>query len=328
MKTVDQLCLYHYQLPLCDSLPLKGTTLTHRQGVILEIRSGERFGYGEAAPLADFSRESVEAAGQQLMNCCPYLLGKESLPDFLFPSVQFALTSAFWMLEQTQWTPAPLQAPLLRGETESILQRLKHWSEPWPGEFKLKIGKQSLKSDIQRIQTVIEQLPENIRIRLDANQRWSLKQALEVGSQLAPKRIAYIEEPTSDSAEFSIFFQETGIPFALDETAQNPNYHYQRLDGMRALIIKPTLVGGLPRCKELISSAQSSGVRTVLSSAFESDVGIHILQQLNGLLAPVEMPGLDTTTAFTSHLFTEPPQPGRRWLFNSDFLLCSYCSEL
>ncbi|OED42924.1 o-succinylbenzoate synthase [Endozoicomonas sp. (ex Bugula neritina AB1)] len=328
MTSIDRIRLYHYQLPLNYPIPLKGSRLTARQGFIIEVILDGRYGYGEAAPLADFSHESVEEAGRQLMQVSESLLSSgawsETLPDSLYPSVRFALSSVLWMLEQPQWLPVLEQAPLLQGDTESILQRLRNWSSSWPAEFKLKIGKGTLGEDVQRIQQVIKVLPDSTKLRLDANQRWSLEQALHVGYSLDPKRIAYIEEPTVNASEFTEIYQATRIPFALDETLQSRDYSYQKLDGLGAMVIKPTLVGGIDRCQELVLAAQSDGIRTVVSSAYESSVGIRILQQLSVQWAEEEHPGLDTVSAFSCPLVTDFHQPGQEWSFNSDLFLSTY----
>ena len=327
MIDIEQVRLYRYQLPLRYALPLKGATLSHRQGIIVEVKSGERYGYGEAAPLTDFSVETVEQTEQQLIQLSPSLIRGNVHTESLFPSVQFALSSALWMLKQTRWYSKPAQAPLLQGEINDILQRLKHWSSDWPAEFKLKIGRGSLGADIQRIKTVSDALPEPVQLRLDANQRWTLSEALHIGQHLDSRRIAYIEEPTANPADFPTIYQKTNITFALDETLQSQNYRYRSLEGLAALVIKPSLVGSLERCEEMVSAAQQDGVRTVFSSSFESQVGIHILQQLSAQWSPMELPGLDTVSAFDELLISDINRVGLQWTFNQKYLLYRHCFD-
>ena len=326
--TIDQVCLYQYQLPLRYPLPLKGTQLSMRKGFILELKSEGRYGYGEAAPLADFSQESLSDAQSQLVKLSERLVrGDETPGHSLFPSVQFALESALWSLNQTQWLSPPKQAPLLQGDTDDIVHRLQKWQGAWPAEFKLKIGRGTLSEDIERIYQVLQQLPESVRLRLDANQRWSYQQAIEVCGVLDSQRIAYIEEPTANPAEFSDIYRATGVAFALDETVQHIDYQFQTMEGLAALVIKPTLVGGLARCQQLIKVAQSEGTRVVLSSAFESSVGIHILQQLSAHWLPDEWPGLDTKTAFHYPLTNSHIQPCQRLQLRADFISWEYSAH-
>lgn len=44
--------------------------------------------------------------------------------------------------------------------------------------------------------------------------------------------------------------------------------------GVRALVLKPTVLGGLKVCLELHALASSKGLQTVVSSSFESSVGL------------------------------------------------------
>ena len=314
---IDQIKLFPYSLPLKYPLPLKGTVLTERKGIVVEIRSGSCYGYGDIAPLADFSREDfadVETELGQLIKR-PEKISIGKLQGYT-PSVVFGVEAALWSLKQDNWLRAPECAPLLLGETPDIQQRLNSWNKSWPEEFKLKIGKGSLAQDIEHIQNVLEILPAQVRLRLDANQRWTLPQALKVGKELPAERIAYIEEPTGNAGEFSAFYHKTGVHYALDETVQKPGYRFSPEQGLAALILKPTLIGGINHCLNLVSQAKQAGVRTVFSSSFESSVGIHILQQLSAVYTPEELAGLDTISAFETPLVAEYPLPGKPLIFS------------
>ncbi len=321
MTAIDQARIYHYRLPLSRSLPLKGTILHHRQGCILELTSGGRTVYGEAAPLPDFSQESLSDVEQQLDRLCCHLLRSEKISETLYPSVEFALSSALWMLDQYNWKPVNNSVPLLYGDTADILLRLQQWRSDWPAEFKLKIGNASEEADIARINEVLTCLPESVKLRLDANQRWNLQQALNVCSQINPQRIAYIEEPTANPDDFTVIHNTTGVFFALDETLQHPEYVYNSMDGLAALVIKPSLVGGVKRCESLIQAAKFNQVRAVFSSTFESQLGILMLQQLSAHWVPDELPGLDTLSVMSGSLVDMIPQPGQPWSFKPEYLV-------
>ena len=315
---IDQVRLYPYSLPLRYPLPLKGSVMAERRGVIIELRAGSRYGYGDVAPLADFSCESLDEARKQLEQLFREVgqIGFGQLHGY-YPSVVFGVESAVWSLEQSVWYPAPECAPLLLGETSDILRRLHNPKGSWPGEFKLKTGKGSAAQDIKRILAVLDMLPEKVKLRLDANQRWTFRQAVMIGKELPSERIAYIEEPVADAGKFPAFYHETGIHYALDETVQQPEYQFRPQPGLAALILKPTLVGGIDYCRSLIQQAKAVGVRTIFSSSFESSVGIRILQQLSALYTPGELPGLDTVSAFKTALVAEYPPPGQPLEFSS-----------
>ncbi|MET9402965.1 enolase C-terminal domain-like protein [Kitasatospora sp. NPDC002965] len=63
-------------------------------------------------------------------------------------------------------------------------------------QIKLKVGA-SLEDDVRRLRTAREAVGDDIRIAVDANQRWDVQAAIDWMSALAPYRPYWIEEPTS-----------------------------------------------------------------------------------------------------------------------------------
>ena len=321
-----------YRLPLKQPLLLKHTCLNKREGLILRLRTGDRCGYGEIAPLPGFSRESLADAEKQLkvfsravndgkpMSFSDLENGALFTDVLRLPSVLFGVESALWWLQQDHWFVPPETGPLLQGSTEDILQRLAQWSGNWPTEFKLKIGQDSIESDCDRINAVLQALPKPVNVRLDANQQWALDQAFRVAASIDVERVAFVEEPTAHVAEFSRLYEQTGLRFALDETVQNPQYRLRPMRGLAAVVIKPTLVGGLARCRQLVTMGRSLGVRTVFSSSYESSIGLHILAQLSAQWTPEELPGLDTPSVFIDSLTSEKIIAGQPVAFNTAFV--------
>ena len=228
--------ILRYRLPLKQPLLLKHACLNEREGLILRMRIGSRWGYGDIAPLPGFSRESLSDAEGQLQLFCrainngsvnPLSLCDPEKGAFLtdalpMPSVLFGIESALWWSTQDHWFAPPKTAPLLQGSTEQVLQRLEQWQGNWPTEFKLKIGRNSIEDDCVRINAVLQALPTSVNIKLDANQQWTLDQAIRVAAAIDVDRVTYVEEPTANVTEFSELYGTTGLRFALDETVQNP----------------------------------------------------------------------------------------------------------
>ncbi|AMO57279.1 o-succinylbenzoate synthase [Endozoicomonas montiporae] len=319
--------LYQYNLPLAWPLPLKGTKLNARQGLVLELKvNDDGFGvgylYGEAAPLPDFSSESLDEARQQLGALMSSLLGQQVDPESfnsqewcgqpVYPSVAFALESAISLpaiLADDPETELPV-APLLTGSTADMLQCIDDWSSCWPAAFKLKVARGELKSDIYRTRQLLDALPETVCLKLDANRRWSVEQAVKFVDHIDPARIAYIEEPVNNAsgsfiASQQAFYKATKMPFAWDETLQNPEFEFAPQSGLAALVIKPTLVGGIRRCESLVNAGRDAGVHCVVSSSFESVLGVNTLSALARVWTPREAAGLDTLNAFKHHLFDD-----------------------
>ena len=175
---------------------------------------------------------------------------------------------------------------------------------------KVKVGRQSVVADIALIQMMERLLPVDTLIRLDANRCWTLAQACLFAGAIDRRRIAFIEEPLRDPQLLPEFADQTGMPVALDESLQwrFPEGHKEPdiFPGLTALVIKPTLAGGIGRCRALARLANRNGLQVVLSSAYESSLGINTLTRLAMELSPDVAPGLDTLSVFQQFVVESP----------------------
>jgi o-succinylbenzoate synthase len=180
--------------------------------------------------------------------------------------------------------------------------------------LKIKVGHQSLSDDAVAMlrgfhRTDLSHRGSGGRIRADANRAWNERQAIEFASALegldvhALDRVEFIEEPLAkvpDSAGNWSFarqiealertFMHTGIPYALDETiadlAEENSWNFDSVQeklesvfkggtrGCAALVLKPALLG-LELSMQIARFARTKlGIGVVLSSSFDSGVGL------------------------------------------------------
>ncbi len=310
---ISSAAVYRFVLPLKYSLPLKGSSLANREGLIVELKTDQgKCRYGEASPLTDFSRESFLEAEASLVCVIAEFLEKNTLPEDLPASVSFAIESALDPFESDVSDRDLKVAPLLMGDRADILLRLENWDFPWPREFKLKVGRQSVEFDIANTLQILEILPKSVKLRLDANQQWTFNQAIAYAENIPVQRVSYIEEPMVTACRNEAFFHASGLGYALDETLQKKEYSYKKTDGLKALVIKPTLVGGLSRYQNWLKQARKDSVRIVFSSAFESHLGVDLIRRMAHEIAPDELHGFDTLSAFTRPLCSGLPDNGQR----------------
>jgi O-succinylbenzoate synthase len=109
-------------------------------------------------------------------------------------------------------------------------------------------------------------------------------------------RFEYIEEPLADPEHLPSFAIGCGVPVALDESlvGMEPealeDYGYAR-----AVVLKPTLLGGLSRTLRFADVASRLGMKPVTSSAYETGVGMAALISLAAGMGGEGIPaGLDT----------------------------------
>jgi o-succinylbenzoate synthase len=295
-------------------LPLK-TPGTWREGVILELEDEDGIiGHGEAAPLEGFSSETLRDILDHGSDLC-------ALP---YPSVNFALDMArLEILSHKQGLPI---RKLLNPNALStlavhslIIPDNTLSKEPLKARgpvVKLKVGFPGKEGALRAAELACKYSEEGLLLRLDANRAWTLEEAYIFWDHAKAASIDYIEEPLKDSRELAIFSRETKCPLGLDETLQYAHKElFEELDlcqiQPRAFILKPTLIGGLVELERLVFLAKKHEALAVLSSSFESNVGLRHLAQLaaawqsEGCCA-----GLDTNRHFVENLGYFPLHSG------------------
>ncbi|MCA8863024.1 MULTISPECIES: o-succinylbenzoate synthase [unclassified Halomonas] len=285
-----QLALYRYSLPFRKPLMFKGERLASREGLLVTI-NGQ---WGEIAPLPGFSAETLAEAEAESLACLNAIKrGEKAAPTL--PSVQFGFDCA-----QRLWPvnlPASLSPyPLLQGAPAELMLSLDTILTGWgalpPPRLKLKVARYAMEEELALIEQLAARLPTT-KLILDANGGWTREDARRFCECLPLEHIDYLEEPCTAFADTIAVAEATGVPIALDETLSRREEWYGHPQ-IKALVIKPTLIGSLNACEALVKRARADNLRVVISSSFESDLGLVQLARLASEWAPDEPPGLDT----------------------------------
>ncbi len=222
--------------------------LDGRSRLILHLQEGSKESFGEAAPLPGWSGESLEEIARQAITLTPPFA----------PSLTFAMLSALATLRDPLFDIPPIPVSyLLKGSLSEIGIQAEKAIFSGFKSAKLKIGH----LDFNEALYLVRQLKDHLYLRLDVNRAWDLDEALSFFSHFRKEDFDYVEEPLKNPHDLCFFTH----PFALDESLREDFFIDHPL--LKALIIKPTLhkdwLKWLGRGKEVI-----------LSSAFESDLGI------------------------------------------------------
>jgi O-succinylbenzoate synthase len=223
-----------------------------------------------------------------------------------------------WALSSSQWdfpTPAGsvlLNALLDASDSSVVDQALSRHTEGYRC-FKIKIGDGNLSEEITRIAELSKVLGKGITLRLDANRKLRLETAVEFARALKKTSIEYFEEPFADLGLIDEFHRLTGMKVALDETVLTPDFErYQRHEAVSTYVLKASRIGTLAEVMRLINVAKSHDRNFVVSSTFESGIGLSVLAKLAviGQARPVAM-GLGTGSYFAADLVAPPLRPFR-----------------
>lgn len=314
---------FAYRLPLTGPLSVGNGVIQSRQGLIIRLTDpAGHYGYGEAAPLPYFHQEDLATVRRVFIAVQPALTGQPLPPGLerlqggferwlgrfrLPPSLRCGLETAVLnllasvrglslaaLLAPSCWKKLPVNGLLTSGPM--VAKQAQDLAAEGYTAVKLKVGRQEVAQDIAAVRAVCQVLGGRCALRLDANRRWDLATAVQFGQAIADGGIEYIEEPVAEGTLIAAFHQATGLPVALDESlTEQPVTAPYLASGVQALVLKPALLGGLERTQALIHFARQRGIRTVISSVFESGVGLAALASSAAALCAQRIPaGLDT----------------------------------
>ncbi len=308
---IHKASLFAYSVALRRPVRLnRELEMSRREGLLLKLEDeNEVEGWGEAAPLPGYSRETlaeVIEVADRLLPALPgiYVPNLEArlVDDLAFqiaelsetehPSLRFAVSAAATSLAANREGVALPQlyrrssrtrtfnAALLQGSEEEIIETARAAAEDGYLCAKMKVGRGDVDRDADLVHEVRRILGDGVSIRLDANRAWTPSQALDFANAIEGTPIEFIEEPLQDPAELSWFAKETRIPVALDETLlRMPDAAAGRTRFAAAYVLKPTFLG-LNRTVKLARLAATQGINVVFSSAYETGVAMSAIAAL------------------------------------------------
>ncbi|GAA0879237.1 L-fuconate dehydratase [Algoriphagus jejuensis] len=106
---------------------------------------------------------------------------------------------------------------------EQVLRNVQEAMEKGFTAMKLKVGSQSAERDIRRARIVRKAAGDDATIMFDANQQWTLPQAIDICKQLKELNPFWIEEPThpDDVLAHVKLAEAVSVPLALGEHVPN-----------------------------------------------------------------------------------------------------------
>ena len=291
--------LFRFTLPLDRLISWGGQTHHARSGLLLRLVSnaGEE-GWGEVAPLAGHSRESLSLAHEQLLRVLPGLVGaairSASGESGWYPSVQFGIDQALAALRSGSVNAGTVQVSvcgLITGLAEHQVSQAQRMVRQGYKALKIKVGKQSVSEDIQAV-GAIARACDGVALRLDANRAWTLDEARSFLAGIEHVAVDFLEEPLGDIRELARLAHGTRVPLALDESLLIPDGE-SHPEHVAVHVLKPSLLGGRSAMQVALSRAETFGARVVISTAFESGIGMQSVLAYAAAL-PNETHGLGT----------------------------------
>lgn len=283
---------------LPDSLAGAAAGLCTREFALLRLmRNDGMHGLGEASPLPGYSPDSMDEVCSELQRLVDVpldvdplaaplelLVGAFAAHPLEHPASRFALETAL-----LDWLGRTRDEPVhhvLGGDVERQaipIADLVFETDPrsWPTRadalladgathLKLKVGA-DLDAEVAALQAVRRAHP-TLPLRLDANRRVPLEALRRHADALEALELELFEEPVAVADWQAVL--DLPLPFALDESLRNEDLSRRLLEtgAVRAVVIKPTVLGGLRASFEVAELAAAHGAQYLVSHTFDGPV--------------------------------------------------------
>lgn len=244
---IERFHTYHLSFPLAASRRTGTHSFDAVDYVLLEVEAEGLTGIGYAWTLARRQAESIRAMMVDLAEC---VVGEDSgrvrgIWQDLWQRINFigqagppvmaltALDTALWDL-RSQEAGMPLyrmlgatrqEVPIyatggwLSNSHDQLIEEGLALKAQGFGAFKIKVGHRDWRIDVERVRLLREAVGD-MRIMVDANQAWSVKDAIRAGEGFEEYGIDWLEEPVSvhDVAGTAEVAAAIGVPVASGET--------------------------------------------------------------------------------------------------------------
>ena len=305
--------IFHFRQPAGTS---RGVYLIRKSWFITLCQEDGNRGVGECAPLPDLS---VDAMPDDEFEMClitrlnailPRLTEVQEQPDAFgrqlkiaeeafcdYPSMRFGLETALLNLhhgERLFDTPfsrgeegIPINGLVWMGSYDEMEKRMEEKIEKGFHCVKIKIGAIRFDEELELLRKIRKRFSRDIiEIRTDANGAFPSSEAMDRLQQLAQFQIHSIEQPIRQHQwhEMAELCRLSPVPIALDEeliglSKKEEKKAMLELVKPQYIVLKPSLHGGIAGCREWIELADELGVKSWMTSALESNVGLNAIAQ-------------------------------------------------
>lgn len=319
MQLIDAAPLMHFPLPLRlrwqrrvlhfkrPAATSRGV-LTERTTFIIEASTPQGSGYGECSVMPGLLPEPTP---EELDHWCRETEQNQGLAGIQAPSpIQFGLECA---LQAALRPGRPLwDTPFTRGEegiplhhliwmdtADNMLQAMAEGIRLGFTCLKMKVGAMPFDQELDMLRQARAAFPQ-AELRLDANGAFSPGEAAHKLERLAESGASWIEQPIPPGhhACMGELCRHSPLPIALDEELIGATPELLDSLSPRAIIIKPSLHGGLLAAQRWALAARRQGIDWCVNSALESHIGLEALAAWCSYATPGALQGLGKGTLY------------------------------
>jgi len=285
---INEVQIYWKRIPYYSPFVIATATIAHADIGIIIIRAGNYVGIGEEYRLPREKMEDYVEEVKRLIGLTPkealkkrwnYSLSIEmALLDLIAKTNGVKFGELFTSMKRDHiFTDVTIGI----SGVEKTLEELKEAIKRGFRSIKIKVGK-DLNLDKERILKICERLPEEVSLRIDANQGYNFEEALDFTKFIEHcieeygVKVDFIEQPLPKDKieEIGKLRKHTTIPIIVDESVRTSNdisKVRKYVDGVNLKIVKANSIIEFARAAE---KAKEYGLKLMVGCSNETNIGI------------------------------------------------------
>jgi L-alanine-DL-glutamate epimerase-like enolase superfamily enzyme len=163
--------------------------------------------------------------------------------------------------------------------------------------LKVKLGTDPAE-DVERVRAIREAAGDDVQMRVDANQGWTVKQAIDALNKIEKFKIQFAEQPVSaeDVKGLREVRRNSPVPIMADESVHSPRDALQliRAEAVDLINIKLMKCGGILNGRKIAEVAEAADVPCMIGCMSESEIGIAAAAHLAAGIKNIQYADLDS----------------------------------
>ncbi|MGB4703799.1 MAG: dipeptide epimerase [Candidatus Saccharicenans sp.] len=298
---IKKIEIYTFDIPLFEPFTIAiGTMYAANDVLVKVITDSGVYGIGEACPFPPITGETQESNIAAARAIREILLDKdplniEGLIDGIGnmvhsnPSAVAAFDSALYdILGKVAGLPlyrllggyrSSFETDMTTGlnTPEKMAASARENVQQGYRQIKIKVG-QNPELDIQRVAAVRQAIGPDIKLRLDANQGWSVPEAIHALKKMEPYRIEFCEQPVKDSDIYGMkqVRAQSPVPIMADESLFGPADAIKLIkeEACDYFNIKLMKAGGILNSLKIAHVAAAANIKCMVGCMLETRLGL------------------------------------------------------
>jgi L-alanine-DL-glutamate epimerase-like enolase superfamily enzyme len=318
---IQQIEIYRVRLGYKEPFRTASGASTESRNVIVKVLTDyDVFGWGESSPSKRVTSETedtviktLDKIAPKLIGACPLRIEKnDEIMDSVVignPAAKAAIDIALHdILGKTCRKPLFMLIGGYRTEVMTdITLSIKSPKEMAKDAVKaVRKGFKALKvkvgvgptEDIERIKLIREAIGNDVQVRIDANQGWTPKQAIEALDKMKEFNIQFAEQPVpaEDIKGLIKVKKNSPIPIMADESVHSPEDAARLIqaEAVDFINIKLMKSGGILNARKIAIVTEAAGIPCMIGCMGESEIGIAAGTHLAAAIRNIQYADLDS----------------------------------